>query len=318
MKGFLFVATPGASISRRGNVLLVETRNERYQIPIGVVKHVFLFGMVNITAPAIRLLSSRGKFLFFLNRFGKLVSIVYPEFFGSDNNIRINQYKIFTDEERKLKLTKELLKRKLETAGIVIYNLYASRGLKIENLNEWKEGILASILSATENQSMLGIDGSISRYLYGKLSSFNESPFYFERREYYPPPDPVNALLSLSFSIFYSIMHPLVLAFGFDPYLGFFHIRRGKHAALCSDVMEIVRPRLAEFVFNTLNDGFFSEDDFSNDGKGTFLKNRALKAFIKLYTDVVIHGKDGIFTHKVIDFLNWLRENVKDETPCDL
>ncbi len=311
MKGFLFITTPGTSISRKGNVLIVEKEGKKNRIPIGVIKHVFLFGTVNITVPAIRLLSSRGKFVFLLNRYGRLVSIIYPEFFGSDNNLRVEQYKVFTNEERKVQITKELLKRKVEVAEIVIYNLYASRGLKAENLKGWKDGVLASIFSADNSQSLLGVDGNISKYIYGKLSSFNESPFYFERREYYPPPDPVNALLSLSFSIFYSLMHPIVLAFGFDPYLGFFHVKRGKHAALCSDVMEIVRPRLAEFVFNTLNDGFFSEEDFSKDRAGIYLKDTALKSFIKLYTDVVIHGKENLFIDYVLEFLNWLKKEVK-------
>lgn len=311
MKGFLFITTPGTSVSRRGNVLIVERKGEKIQIPIGIVKHVFLFGNVNITVPAIRLLSSRGKFIFLLNRFGRLVSIIYPEFFGSDNNLRIEQYRVFTNEERKVQITKELLKRKVEVTEVVISNLYASRSLKAEDLRDWKNGILASILSADNNQSLLGVDGNISKYLYGKLSSFNESPFYFERRDYYPPPDPVNALLSLSFSIFYSLMHPIVLAFGFDPYLGFFHVKRGKHAALCSDVMEIVRPRLAEFVFNALNDGFFSEKDFSTDKTGFYLKTDALKSFIKLYTDAVIHGKENLFINHALDFLNWLKEEVK-------
>ncbi|MEO2083171.1 MAG: CRISPR-associated endonuclease Cas1 [Desulfurobacteriaceae bacterium] len=311
MKGYLFVTTPGASISRKGNVLVIETRERKTEIPIGVIKHVFLFGMVNITVPAIRLLSSRGKFVFLLNRYGRLVSVVYPEFFGSDNNVRMNQYLAFNDEERKVGITRELLTRKLEVAKVVIYNLYVSRDLKPENLNEWAEGIRASILAADSLQSLLGVDGNISRYLYGKLSSFNESPFYFEKREYYPPPDPVNALLSLSFSIFYSVMHPLVLSFGFDPYLGFFHVRRGRHAALCSDVMEIVRPRIAEFVFNALNDEFFTPEDFSHDKGGVFLKSEALKSFVKLFSDVVIHGKEKLFISEILDFLNWLKGEIK-------
>ncbi len=311
MKGYIFVATPGTNISKKGNVIVVETKERKVQIPIGTVKHVFLFGMVNITAPAIRLLSSRGKFVFLLNRYGRLTSVVYPELFGSDNTIRVAQYSAFSDDSKKVEIVKEILKRKLETAKLVIHNLYASRSLKPENLQEWSEGVKVSILSAETVQTLLGVDGNISRYLYGKFSSFNENPFYFERREYYPPPDPVNALLSLSFSIFYSIMHPIVLSAGFDPYLGFFHAKRGRHAVLCSDVMEIVRPKLAEFVFNALNDGFFEKGDFSKDKGGVFLKTEALKAFIKLFSDVVIHNRNDYFFSEVVSFLNWLKAKVK-------
>jgi CRISPR-associated protein Cas1 len=152
--------------------------------------------------------------------------------------------------------------------------------------------------------------------MYSKLSSFNESPFYFDRREYYPPPDPVNALLSLSFTIFYSLLQPVILSQAFDPYLGFFHIRRGRHAALSSDLLELVRPFLAKFVFDALNDGFFSAEDFSSEKKGVYLKSQPLKAFLKLYSYEVIH--DEKFLEGPLDFLKWLKGELKNEIPNNL
>jgi len=313
VKGFLFITTSGAKVSRKGNEIIVEIKGEKKRFPIGVVNHVFLIGAVNITASAIKFLSSRGRFVFLLNRFGKVVSVIYPEFLGSDNSTRAAQYFVFKDEAKKVEITRELLKRKLSFTCRTIQNLYYSRRLKPESLEEWENSVLASILSAKDIQSMLGIDGTITRYLYDKFSSFNESPFYFERREYYPPTDPINALLSLSFSIFYSLMHPVVIAAGFDPYFGFFHVKRGKHAALCSDVMEIARPRLSEFVFNLVNDGFLTESDFTYGKPGVYLKPEALKAFLKLYTDVIIHEGADLTFSPIKDFLSWLKGKVKDE-----
>jgi CRISPR-associated protein Cas1 len=314
--GLLFVSTPGAQVKRDGNTLIVELKGERKRIPVGAVEHLFLFGGVNITANAIRLLSSRGRFVFMLNRFAKPVSTVYPELIGSDSSVRVAQYLSFIKEEKRVAFVKELLRRKIENIAAVLNSLYRSRALKPDGVNEWKEGALTSLSKAQNLQALLGVDGSITRYMYSKFSSFNESPFYFDRREYYPPPDPVNALLSLSFTIFYSLLQPVILSQSFDPYLGFFHVKRGRHAALSSDLLELVRPFLAKFVFDALNDGFFYPDDFSSEKKGVFLKPNALKAFLKLYASEVIHNEELV--NEPLNFLKWLKEELKGEVPDNL
>jgi len=314
--GHLFVSTPGAFVSKENNLIVVEFRGEKKRIPIGAIEHLFLVGRVNITTSAIKLLSSRGKFVFILNRFGRPISIVYPELVGSDVFPRVSQYREFLKEERRVYFGKELLRRKIENIALVITALYHSRKLKPQGVAEWKESALASLSKAQTSQSLLGVDGTVSRYLYDKLSSFNESQFYFDRREYYPPPDPVNALLSLSFTLFYSLLQPVIISHSFDPYLGFFHVKRGRHAALASDVLEIARPFLAKFVFDALNDGFFSEEDFSSEKRGVYLRPTPLKAFLRFYAEKIIHNERLI--EECSSFLKWLKEELRSGIPDNL
>ena len=202
------------------------------------------------------------------------------------------------------------MKEKLNVTCSVLYGLYEGNSSGIQEVEDFREAMLESIRYAKKTDSLLGIDGSIMSTLFKKFSSFNETEFNFTKREYYPPPDPVNALLSFSFSIFYSLLHPIVIAYGFDPYLGFFHIKRGRHAALCSDILEIVRPRLVQFVFNSLNNGFFTKEDFSKDRNGCYLKPEALKVFVKLYADLVIHNQNGLYINEVIGFVQNLKKDV--------
>ncbi|WP_456460080.1 CRISPR-associated endonuclease Cas1 [Desulfurobacterium sp.] len=311
MKGFLFVTSKGAKVSKDGSQLVIDIGEKRSRVPLGAVSHVFIMGYVNVTVPVIRLLSTKGKFLFIMNKFGKLISVVYPEFLGSDNKFRLLQYAKFSNEEFKVQLTKNLLLQKLNNIVNVLSGLYVPSKMSMAPVMEWKESVEASILSASDNQSMLGIDGNMSRFLFSKLASFNESPFYFERRIYYPPEDPVNALLSLSYTVFYSVLHSVVISAGLDPYFGFFHIKRGRHAALCSDLLEIVRPFLTALVFRCLNDGFFEKDDFVKEKRGVYLKNEPLKVFLKYYTDVVIHNRDDSYFSQVNNYLKYLKEELK-------
>ncbi|SNR60335.1 CRISPR-associated endonuclease Cas1 [Desulfurobacterium atlanticum] len=311
MKGFLFITTNGTKVSKDGNELIVETDGKKHRIPIGAISHVFLMGNVNITVSAIKFLSTRGRYLFILNKFGRLISVVYPEFIGSDNRYRGYQYLFFKNPELCINLTKKLLNQKLESVVKVLAGLYKESGMSFSPVLEWKDSVSASLKSAENTDSLLGVDGTISRFLFSKLASFNESPFYFEKREYYPPKDPVNALLSLTYTLFYSVLHPVVISAGLDPYYGFFHVKRGKHAALCSDLLELVRPELSLLVFNTLNDGFFDENDFLKESGKVYLKGDALKIYLKYFTDIVIHNKEDTYFSKIGEFIKTIKQELK-------
>ncbi len=311
MKGFLFITTNGTKVSKDGNELIIEIERKRNRVPVGAISHVFIMGNVNITVSAIKFLSTRSRYLFILNKFGRLVSVVYPEFAGSDNRYRSYQYFCFNNSKLRVNLTKELLTRKLESVVKVLAGLYKESGMKFSPVLEWKDSVSASLKTAENIDSLLGIDGTISRFLFSKLASSNESPFYFEKREYYPPKDPVNALLSLSYTIFYSVLHSIVISAGLDPYYGFFHVKRGKHAALCSDLLELVRPELTFIVFNMLNDGFFDENDFLKEAGKVYLKGEALKVFLKYFTDLVIHNKNDVYFSKIREFIKNLKQELK-------
>ncbi len=297
MRGLLFVATPGSVVSRKDNNVVVVNENGTHKIPIGAIEHIFIFGGVHITTPTLRFATTKGKFVFMLNQFGKTVSVVLPEPLTSDYRTRLAQYNLLNDNERKLSVIEFLLKTKAKNVGYIM------------GLNESKYNKSIYIKSLIENvrfntlQEALGIDGNLNYAMFEFFrNSMLPSDFRFDARQYHPPKDPVNALLSLTYSIYYSVLIPMAMSFGFDPYLGFFHIKRGKHAAFCSDVIEVSRPWLTLFVFQLLNDGFFHPMDFITNDKGCFIKQKALRAYIKIFSERIIH-KDESFLDYSADFL---------------
>ncbi len=297
MKGLLFVATPGCVITRKDNNIVVQNGADTHKIPIGAIEHVFIFGGVQISTPAVRFINTKGKFIFLLNQFGKTVSIIAPELITSDYRIRLAQYEVLKDEKKKLELIKMLLKTKAKGIGYIM-------GFNQSNYNK------SLFIKALEGnvrfsslQEALGVDGNLNKAMFEHFrDTMLPDEFEFNIREYHPPKDPVNALLSLTYSIYYSILFPISLANGFDPYLGFFHAKRGRHASFCSDVIEVSRPWLTLFVFQLLNDGFFHPMDFITNDKGCFIKQKALKAYIKIFSERIIH-KDESFLSYSVDFL---------------
>ena len=125
--------------------------------------------------------------------------------------------------------------------------------------------------------------------------------FQFENRNRRPPSDPVNALLSLAYSVLAKDCLIAAAAVGFDPYIGFFHQPRFGRPALALDLMEEFRPLIAEStVLNCINNRVITEGDFVRAGKAVNLSASARKKFYQIYeqriTSVVTHP---VFEYKV-------------------
>ena len=74
---------------------------------------------------------------------------------------------------------------------------------------------------ARDINHLMGLEGIASRdYLQG-LRRMIDAEWGFTSRQRRPPPDPVNAMLSLAYSMLAKDCTLAVLAVGFDPYVGF-------------------------------------------------------------------------------------------------
>jgi len=90
-----------------------------------------------------------------------------------------------------------------------------------------------------------------------------------------PPRDPVNAMLSLSYTMLYSQALVACWAAGLDPALGALHTLSHGRAALACDVMEPYRPAIDAWVWQQFQQGHLRDDHFGRDGAGACLLGKA-------------------------------------------
>jgi CRISP-associated protein Cas1 len=107
-----------------------------------------------------------------------------------------------------------------------------------------------------------------------------EWKFDFLGRNRRPPRDPINALLSLGYSILAKELAGVGHAVGLDPFLGFLHQPRYGRPALALDLMEEFRPLLADSVaISLVNRGEIDPGDFIKAASGTFLNEQGRRRF---------------------------------------
>jgi len=87
--------------------------------------------------------------------------------------------------------------------------------------------------------------------------------FDFDGRNRRPPRDPVNAMLSLLYSMLAREWTVTLQSVGLDPYLGFYHQPRYGRPALALDMMEEFRPLIADSaVLTAINNGEVQQSDW--------------------------------------------------------
>ena len=129
-----------------------------------------------------------------------------------------------------------------------------------------------------------------------KQLAFN---FNFTNRNRRPPTDPVNAMLSLAYSMLAKDCTLAALAVGFDPYLGFYHQPRFGRPALGLDLMEEFRPLVAEStVLSCINNRVITEKDFVRAGQAVNLSAPGRKRFFQTYEQRM----SSLITHPLFDY----------------
>jgi CRISPR-associated protein Cas1 len=170
---------------------------------------------------------------------------------------------------------------------------------------------LADRAERAENlKSLLGFEGLAARTYFEEFAGMIkpgdelESPssgfsFDFEGRNRRPPRDPVNALLSLAYSMLAKDLTIACYAVGFDPYMGFYHQVRHGRPALALDLMEPFRPLIADSaVLSAVNTRMVTERDFVRVGESVALTPGGRKGFFRAYE----LRMDSLVTHPLFEY----------------
>lgn len=111
---------------------------------------------------------------------------------------------------------------------------------------------ITKLHQATSIEAFLGLEGSMSREWFQLLASVLPEQWKFTGRNRQPPRDPLNALLSLGYTLALADIRQMVIAEGFDPAFGFLHQPYPAREALALDVLEIFRSSVDLFALNLL------------------------------------------------------------------
>lgn len=286
----LYVQEPGARVRKSGDVLVIETDERKSEVPIGDVSELVLHGPISLSTPALNALLREEIPVTYASSGGWVLGHTVST--GHKNvAIRIAQYRAAFDERRCLAFARSLIAAKIKNSRV-----FLRRNFKAGDEAE-RDTTLAALSRLADRagyapsvRDLLGIEGeAAARYFRLFATMFGDAArdfpeFAFEKRTRRPPADPVNALLSLGYTLVTRTWLTVLSAVGFDPYLAFYHRPRFGRPALALDMMEPFRSILADStVIQVINNGEVKPDGFVTAGPAVSLKPHARRAFIAAY-----------------------------------
>lgn len=115
-----------------------------------------------------------------------------------------------------------------------------------------------------------GLEGSAARAYFGAYTSLFADELGFTGRNRRPPRDPVNACLSLAYTLLHFEAVRTAHGAGLDPLLGFYHRPAFGRESLASDLIEPMRPVVDDWIWRLFATRQIRAEHFGSD-KGACL-----------------------------------------------
>jgi CRISP-associated protein Cas1 len=311
----LYLNTQGYRVGCKDEVLQVKERDRVVEeIRMRDLSHVALFGNIQITTQALQSLCELEVPVTYFSMGGWFYGITRGH--GLKNVfLRLEQFRQARDPAACLALARQFVRGKIRNHRTLLMRNHLDP--PPATLLKLKHAAEATAAAASLGE-LLGLEGAAANLYFQHFSGLikvaddlpsddakpaasgeRQLTFNFTHRNRRPPTDPVNAMLSLAYSMLAKDCTLAALTVGFDPYVGFYHQPRFGRPALALDLMEEFRPLIAEStVLSCLNNRVITEKDFVRAGQAVNLSAPGRKRFFQMYEQRMV----SLLTHPLFDY----------------
>jgi CRISPR-associated protein Cas1 len=250
----LYVTTQGAYLAKDGETVDVRVEKEsKLRVPIHTLGAIVCFGQVSCSPFLMGLCGERGVALAFLSENGQFLARVYGRTSGNVL-LRREQYRRADSAEGTAAIARAVVLSKVANCRMVLQRAARERpeGAGAEDLERAVRRLgrlLDDVEKADGVDSIRGHEGDAARTYFGvfdHLITAQKDEFFFRGRNRRPPLDNVNALLSFVYTLLTHDVTAALEAVGLDPAVGYLHRDRPGRPSLGLDVLEELRPVIAD------------------------------------------------------------------------
>ncbi len=300
----LYVTTQGSYLSARGETVVVRQDGRALlSVPLHMIEAIVAFGRVSCSPFLMACCGERGIGIAFLSRSGRFLARVQGRVAGNIL-LRKEQYRRADAPERAADVARSVVAGKLANCRQVLRRFHrdhpeAPGHSDLACAADRIAQCLARLKRADGIERIRGIEGEAARTYFSVFDSLvlsGEPAFRFARRSRRPPLDPVNALLSFAYTLLLHDVASALEAVGLDPQAGFLHRDRPGRLGLALDMMEELRPYVADrLVLSLINRQQVTTKGFETRESGAVSMAPATrKLFLLAYqrrkADQVHHG----------------------------
>jgi CRISPR-associated protein Cas1 len=292
----VYITTEGASLRKDGENLVAEVDGaERARVPFHMLSSLVLFGAIYISPALMGACAASGITIVLLDRAGRFQARVEGPVSGNVL-LRRAQYRV---SEAPVEIVRSLVIGKIANQRAVLMRALRDHGSDYTPGD--KAAIdavvdrLARIIARAERKddtadAMRGSEGEAANLYFSVFDHLilSRAPeLRWTGRSRRPPLDPINALLSFLYTLLTHDCRSAAEAAGLDPAVGFLHRDRPGRPSLALDLMEELRPALADrLALSLINRQQLQPADFVTEESGAVrLKDDARKVVLTAWQE---------------------------------
>lgn len=265
----LYITQPQSYLSKDGqNIVVSVNQQEVFRIPALNIESIVIFGYMGVSPGLMKLCTDNGIGLCFMTPNGKFISRISGPVHGNVL-LRMKQYAINSDKEKSVNLARLFVQAKLHNCRQFLMRNIREHGDNPQiNTAQNKLMLLKNSLhSVIDAATIMGMEGQAASIYFGVFDELilnKNSIFRFNVRTRRPPKDPINVLLSFTYTLLTNEIVNALESVGLDPNVGFLHTLRPGRPSLALDMIEEFRPTLCDrFVLSLINKKQLSDKHFS-------------------------------------------------------
>lgn len=299
----LFVTTQNSYLARDGETVLVRVDKEtRLRVPVHTLGGIVCFGLVSCSPPLMELCGERHVAISFLSEQGKFCARVQGPVSGNVL-LRREQYRRADNEEGSSEIARAIIIAKIANCRTVVLRAVRDRPgspgtAELEAAARRLARLPEGLAKGASLDTIRGIEGDAARTyfdVFDHLVTCQKEDFFFRDRSRRPPLDNVNSLLSFLYTLLVHDVTAALETVGLDPAVGFLHRDRPGRPGLALDLMEELRPILADrLALSLINRQQIKGKGFEKTETGAVLmddstRKELLVAYQKRKQEEVLH-----------------------------
>ncbi|MCZ2152355.1 MAG: CRISPR-associated endonuclease Cas1 [Bryobacterales bacterium] len=288
----LYLDHSNLGLSRDGESLAIRHSGQLIRrVPLRLLETVVVKGNASLEAGALTAMARYGCSLVLLPRGPGAGDVLLTRSLGPNSMRRLRQYAAVSDAAACARIAGLLLRAKFRGHARL---LFRARNTRPELGKELGDAI--AHLSAAERQirqspeyslaRLLGVEGAAAAAFFAGYQRLFAPGLAFTGRNRRPPRDPVNACLSLAYTLLHAESVAQILAAGLDPSLGFYHQPLHGRESLACDLVELLRPAADEWVLKLFRERRIQAGNFRHLNEGCLLGKAGRHTFYEAFEEL--------------------------------
>lgn len=303
----LFVTSEDAYLSLDGeNVVVNREKQEVARFPLHNLSGIISFSYAGASPALMGACAQRDVGLAICTPRGKFLARTTGISTGNVL-LRREQYRTADDLGRSCRIARNMIFGKLYIARWSMERTRRDHKLRIDEAafqraSETIQKLLPAAAEETDLDALRGLEGVGASAYFGVFDQMilrEKEAFFFRERNRRPPLDNVNAMLSFAYSLLTNDCASALESVGLDAYVGFLHRDRPGRSSLALDLMEELRPSMADrFVLTMINNRVMAPGDFEKSESGAVrMRDEARQKFLKAWQE----KKQEVITHPYLE-----------------